>query len=163
VTGFLGLNQRNYPDSGCNFLDLYFLNFAVLSFDRAEYGLIQPNHYPAVIIDCTVSIRRSKQNCNVSRKRFPAGDCAVHYAPSNCDWSSRYNDTSADAAVESLNVAVTQTLDLVVPCGHIKKHEYPARFSGMKRKVIFIGGTSSLRPTVSTTDSLLPEISYNRH
>jgi hypothetical protein len=36
ITCFLGLNQHNYPDSGCNLLDLDFLNFADLSFDHAE-------------------------------------------------------------------------------------------------------------------------------
>jgi hypothetical protein len=31
-----------------------------------------------------------------------------------------------NAAVDRLNVAVTQAIDLAVPRGHIKKHKYPA-------------------------------------
>jgi hypothetical protein len=46
------------------------------------------------------------------------------------DWSSLYNETSVDAAVYILNVAVTQAIDLAVPSGHIKKHKYPNWFSG---------------------------------
>jgi hypothetical protein len=99
---------------------------------------MQPNHFhPPFVIDCTMSVRRSKQNCNVSHKRVPAGEYAVQYnALSNCDWPSLYNDTSADAAIERLNVAVSQTLDLAVPCGQIKKHKYPAWFSGKLKAFI---------------------------
>jgi hypothetical protein len=72
-------------------------------------------------------VRRSKQNCNISYKRFSAGDYALLYnAVSNYDRSSLYNETSVDAAVDRLNVAATQAIDLAVPSGQIKKHKYPA-------------------------------------
>jgi hypothetical protein len=72
-------------------------------------------------------VRRSKQNCNISYKRSSARNHAVLYnALSNYDWSSLYNETSVDAAIDRLNVAVTQAIDLAVPSGHIKKHKYHA-------------------------------------
>jgi hypothetical protein len=48
---------------------------------------------------------------------------------STYDWSSLYNETSVDAAADRLNVAVTQAIDLAVPSGYSKKHNYPAWFS----------------------------------
>jgi hypothetical protein len=49
---------------------------------------------------------------------------------STYDRTSLCNEISDDAAVDRLNVAVTQTIDLAVPSGYIKKHKYPAWFSG---------------------------------
>jgi hypothetical protein len=74
ATCFLGLNQRNYPNSGCNFLDLvFFLNFDDLSF---VYCIVRPdNFHPPFIIHCTMPVRRSK---NIS----------------TYGWSSLYNETS---------------------------------------------------------------------
>jgi hypothetical protein len=36
-----------------------------------------------------------------------------------------YNDTTVDAAVDGLNITVTQARDLTLPSGYIKKHKYP--------------------------------------
>jgi hypothetical protein len=44
-------------------------------------------------------------------------------------WSSLYNETSAEAAVYRLNVAVTEAIDLAVPSGYIRKHKYPTEFT----------------------------------
>jgi hypothetical protein len=87
ATCFLGLNQHNYSDSDSNLLDLVFSNFADLSFDHPEYGLVQPDHFHSpFVIGCTTPVVRSKQNCNISHKRFSAGDFAVLYnALSNYD------------------------------------------------------------------------------
>jgi hypothetical protein len=52
----------------------------------------------------------------------------LYNALSSYDWSSPYNETPDDAAVDRLNVAVIQ--DVAVHSGHIKKHKYPPRFSG---------------------------------
>jgi hypothetical protein len=71
-------------------------------------------------------VRRSTQNCNISYKRFPAGDYAALYNTlSTCDWSSLYNKISVDVSVGRLNVVATQTTDLAVPSGHSKRHKYP--------------------------------------
>jgi hypothetical protein len=96
-------------------------NFADLSVDHAEYGSVQPDHFhPPFIIDCAMPLRRFKQNCNISYKRHSAGNYAVLYnVLSNYDWSSLYNETSVDAAVDRLNVAVTQAIHLAVPSGYI--------------------------------------------
>jgi hypothetical protein len=76
-------------------------------------------------------VRRCKQNFNISYKSFSAGDYAVLYnVMSTYDWFSVYNETSADAAFDRLNIAVTRAIDLAVPSGYIKKHTYPAWFSG---------------------------------
>jgi hypothetical protein len=37
------------------------------------------------------------------------------------DWYSLYNKTSADAAINRLNAALTETIDLAVHSGNIKK------------------------------------------
>jgi hypothetical protein len=90
-----------------------------------------------------MSGRGYKLNFNISYKRFSTVDYAVLYnALSICDWSSLHNERSLDAAVDRLNVAVTQATDLAVPCGYIKKHKYTAYFSGklkayIKRKNYF--------------------------
>jgi hypothetical protein len=64
---FLGLNQHDYSDSGSNLLDLVFSNVAGLSVDHPKYGLDEPDHFhPPFIIDFTMTVRRSKQNCNIS-------------------------------------------------------------------------------------------------
>jgi hypothetical protein len=60
----------------------------------------------------------------------------LYNALSNYDCSSLYNETSVYAAVDRLNVVVTQALDLAVPSGHIKKHKYSAWFSGKLKTYI---------------------------
>jgi hypothetical protein len=55
---------------------------------------------------------------------------------STYDWSSLYDEISADAAVDRLSVVVTQATDLATPSGHIKKHKYPAWFSGKLKAYI---------------------------
>lgn len=94
INYFLGLNQHNYADIGSNLLDLVFSNFADLSVDHVEYGLVQPDHFnPQCQFDFL--------NCNISYKRFSPGDYAVLYnALSNYDWSSLYNETAVDAIVD---------------------------------------------------------------
>jgi hypothetical protein len=68
--------------------------------------------------------------CNVFYKRFSAGGYAVLCsALSKYDWFSLYNETSVAAAVDRLNAAVTQAIDLAVLSGHIKKHKYCTWFS----------------------------------
>jgi hypothetical protein len=107
---FPRFKSSNYPDKRSNLLDLVFFpsNFVVLSVDRAEYGLVEPNHFhPSFIIDCAMPVQRYKENFNISYKRFSAGDCAVLYnSLSTYDWSSLYNETSVDAAVDRLNAVV---------------------------------------------------------
>jgi hypothetical protein len=56
------------------------------------------------------------KNSYISYKRYSARDyAAIYNALLNFDWSSLYNETSVDAAVDWLNVAVTQAVDLAVP------------------------------------------------
>jgi hypothetical protein len=52
----------------------------------------------------------------------------LHNALSNYDWSSLHNEISVDAAVDRLNVAVTQAIDLAVPYGDIKNTNIPHCF-----------------------------------
>jgi hypothetical protein len=119
ATCFLGLNRHSYPDNGSNLLDIVFFSsdFAVLSVNHAEYGLLEPDHFhPPFIIDVAMSIRRCKQNSNISYKGISAGYYAVLYnALSASDWASLYNESSVDAAV-----AVTQAIGSAVPSGYIK-------------------------------------------
>jgi hypothetical protein len=50
-----------------------------------------------------------------------AGDYALlHNALSAYDWSSLYNKTSVDAAVERLSVVATEAINSPLPCGHIE-------------------------------------------
>jgi hypothetical protein len=62
-TCFLGLNQHNYPDNGCNLLDLvFFSNFADLSVDHPEHGPVPPDHFHNFITDCAMPVRRYKKS-----------------------------------------------------------------------------------------------------
>jgi hypothetical protein len=45
----------------------------------------------------------------------------LYNALSTYDWTLLYNEISVDAAVDRLNHAVTQAIDLAVPYGYIKK------------------------------------------
>jgi hypothetical protein len=116
ATCFLGLSQHNYCDSGSNLLELVFSNFADLTVDHPANGVVQPdNFHPPFIIDCIMPVRRIKQNCNILHKRFSAGNYAVLYnALYNYDWSSLYNETSVDSAVDRLNFAVTQAINILI-------------------------------------------------
>jgi hypothetical protein len=57
-------------------------------------------------------------------------------ALSKYDWFSLCNETSVDAALDRLNAAVTQAIDLAVPSRHIKERRCTAWFSG-KLKAYF--------------------------
>jgi hypothetical protein len=102
--------------------------------------------------------RRNNQNCNISYKRFLAGDCALLYnALFTDDWSPLYNESSVDAAVDRSNVAIMQAMNLAVLSGRILKHKYLACFSSrlkayIRRKTISTNVTRTLRRTVSMTD-----------
>jgi hypothetical protein len=48
---------------------------------------------------------------------------------STYDWSSLYNETSVDAVVDRLTVAVTQTIEKAIPTGCIKRCKFPIWFS----------------------------------
>jgi hypothetical protein len=60
----------------------------------------------------------------------------LYNALSTYDWSSLYNEASVDTAVARLNAVVTQATDLAPPSGYIKKHKYPAWFSGKLKACI---------------------------
>jgi hypothetical protein len=49
------------------------------------------------------------------------------------DRSALCNETSVDAAVDRLNAAVAQAINLAVPSGCVTKHKYPIWFSGRLR------------------------------
>jgi hypothetical protein len=54
----------------------------------------------------------------------------LYSALSVYDWSSLYKKTSPDAAVDTLNIAVTENKKLALPSVYIKKYKNPNRFSG---------------------------------
>jgi hypothetical protein len=95
-------------------LDFFFKLFADLSVDHAEYGLLQPDHSRHFIADCAMTVPPYKQNFNIPYKRFSSEDYSVlHTVLSTHYWSSLYNEISVDAAIDRLNVAVTQAIDLI--------------------------------------------------
>jgi hypothetical protein len=110
-------------------------HLADLSVYYEEYGLFHPDDlHPPLITDCAMPVQRFTQHFEVSYQIFSAGDYAVLYiAVSTYVWSSLYSETSVDAAVDGLSVAVTQAIDSAVSFGHIKKHKYPACISGKLR------------------------------
>jgi hypothetical protein len=66
ATCFLGLNQHNYPDNGRNLLDLVFFfspNFADLSVDHAEHGLVQPDRFHPPWVTDSAMLFRSYKKC----------------------------------------------------------------------------------------------------
>jgi hypothetical protein len=73
-------------------------------------------------------VGRSEQNFNIYYKIFSARDYALLCnALCTYDWSSLYIETFVDAAVDRLNVAVTQATDFAVPSGQINKTNYVYR------------------------------------
>jgi hypothetical protein len=61
------------------------------------------------------------KNSYISYKRLSAGDYPVIYnVLTNYDWSSLCNKIPVEAAVDLLNLAVTQAIDLAVPCSKVK-------------------------------------------
>jgi hypothetical protein len=55
ATCLLGLNQHNLSVSGGNFLDLVFSNFAGLSLDHVQHGLVHSDPFhPPFIIECSL-------------------------------------------------------------------------------------------------------------
>jgi hypothetical protein len=120
---YLGLNQHNHSVSGFNLLELVFDNFVDISLDYVEHGLVHPDPFhPRFIIDCTIQRWRNNQNCNTPYKRYSAGDYALLYnALFTYDWSALYIETSVDAAVDRLDVAVAQAIILAVPSGCVTK------------------------------------------
>jgi hypothetical protein len=86
----------------------------------------------------------------------------LYNALSNYDWSSLYNETSVDAAVDRLNFAVIQAIDLAVPSGHIKKHKYPAWCSGKLKAYIKNKNYFYRRYKKYKTDCFYDKFSYYR-
>jgi hypothetical protein len=73
-----------------------------------------------------------------------------------------YSETSVDAAIDRLNFAVTQAIDLAVPSGHIKKHKYPDRFSGKLKTYIKKKNYFHRRYKKYKTDCFYDKFSYYR-
>ncbi|PNF19791.1 hypothetical protein B7P43_G14658 [Cryptotermes secundus] len=141
---YLGFSQYNHPVNGLNLLDLVFSNFGNFSLISVDQGLVHPDPFhPPFIIDCKIPLRQSNQNFSTPCKLYSAGDYALLYnALFTYDWSALYNETSVDAAVDQLNIAVMQAINLAVPSGWVKKRKYPIWFSGrliayVKRKNYF--------------------------
>jgi hypothetical protein len=53
----------------------------------------------------------------------------VHNTLLSYDWSSLYNESSVDYAVDMLNATLMKSVNLAVPVGRVSKHKYPAWFS----------------------------------
>lgn len=53
----------------------------------------------------------------------------LYNALSTYEWSSIYNGTFVDAAIDRLNVAARQAMDLAITAGHIKTHKCHIWFS----------------------------------
>jgi hypothetical protein len=132
------LNQQNHPVKGSSLLDLVFSNFVDISFDYVDHGLVHPDPFhPLLNIYCKILLRRNNQNFNTPYNRYSAGDYVLHYNTLlTYDWSALYNETSVDAAVDRLKAAVTQAMNLAVPCGCVTKYKYAIWFSGRLRSYI---------------------------
>jgi hypothetical protein len=106
----------------------FFSKFADESDYHAECGPVQPDHFQSRFnTECATPLRCYKQHFNKSCKIY-AGNYAVLYnALSAYDSSSLYNETSFDATVDRINA---------VPSEYIKKHTYPASFSGKLKDYI---------------------------
>jgi predicted Holliday junction resolvase-like endonuclease len=79
-----------------------------------------------VVVDCTIPLRRNNRNFNTPYKRYSAGDYVLLYNTQlTCDRSALYIETAVDAAVDRLNAAVAQAINLAVPSGCVTKHKIP--------------------------------------
>jgi hypothetical protein len=65
----------------------------------------------------------TKKEFNISYKRFCARVYTVLYnALSAYSWPSLSNETSVEAAIDRLNIDVTQATDIIAPSRPIKSH-----------------------------------------
>jgi hypothetical protein len=124
------LNQHNYLENSSNLLELVSSNFADLSFEHTEYGLLQPEHFhPPPIIDCTMPVQRCKQNVKFFTGEFFCGEYAMLYNAcllvtglyciTKCLLMLPLTGKCCCNVSHSLAVPSG-------PSGYIKKHKYPA-------------------------------------
>jgi hypothetical protein len=107
------------------------MNLLLSTFQVFRLVLVFNRTITILILLLIVPIRRSKQTVNITFKRHSASDHLLLYvALSNYDLDPLYKETSVDAAVDRLNAAVTEAMDLAVPFGLIKRKKYPSWFSG---------------------------------
>ena len=160
----LGLIQYNHSVGDRNLLDLVFSNFANISLEHVDYGLVQSDHFhPPFIIDCSLSHWRNNLNSVSAYRRFPAGDYELLYNTLlSYDWSSLLNVSSVDAAVDMLNDAVTHAINVAIPTGTISKHKYPVWFSGRLKAYIRKKNYFYRRYKKLKTDCLYENFSYYR-
>jgi hypothetical protein len=89
--------------------------------------MVKPDllHRP-MVIDIDLRTDKSTHNIEHSYRKFADGHYnKLHNILSNYDWSQVYNNTSVDAAVDSLNAAVHYAIDQSISRGIIRKTKYP--------------------------------------
>jgi hypothetical protein len=93
--------------------------------------LVHPDVYhPLFVTELKVPSRRSNLLSNISFRRHSSGDYLMLYnTVSTYVWSSVYNETPVDAAVDRLIVAVTHAIAASVPTGCTKECIFPVWFS----------------------------------
>jgi hypothetical protein len=117
--------------TAANFLTLFlqiFLIFRLTVLNTTKFSLIN-----SIILSLSVQCHFDVINYFLKRSlnRYSFWDYAVIYNYlSSYYLSSLYKETSVDAAIGRLNVAVTLAIDLGLPSGYLKKHKDPAWVSG---------------------------------
>jgi hypothetical protein len=125
-TYLLGLSQHNYSRNNGNLLDLIFSNITDFSINFDVQSLVHPDVYhPPFVTELQLPTRRSNMFSSIS----PGDYLMLHNTLSTYDWSPFYNETSVDAAVDGLTVAVTHAIAKSVPTGRTNRCKFPVWFS----------------------------------
>jgi hypothetical protein len=130
-TCLLGLFQYNYSRNNGNLLDLIFSNVTDFSINYDVHCLVHPDVYhPPFVTELKLPTRTSNMLSSISFRKYYSGDYLTLYNTlSTYDWSSVYNETSVDAAVDRLTVPVTHAIAMSVPTGYTNRCKFPVRFS----------------------------------
>jgi hypothetical protein len=137
-TCLLSLSQHNYSSNNGNLLDLIFSNVADFSVNYGVHSLVHPDVYhPPFVTELKLPTRRSNMLSGISFRKYSSGDYLMLYDTlSTYDWSSVYNETSVDAAVDRLTVAVTHAIAMSVPTGCTNRCKFPVWFSSELKSYI---------------------------
>jgi hypothetical protein len=126
-TCLLGLSQHNYSSNNGNLLDLIFSNVTDFSIN---YDVHPDVYHPPFVTELKLPTRRSNMLSSISCRKYSSGDYLMLYnALSTYDWSSVYNESSVDAAIDRLSVGVTLAIAMSVPTGCTNRCKFPVWFS----------------------------------
>jgi hypothetical protein len=130
-TFLLQLRQCVEAVDSLNLLDIVFTNFTDLKSVPPDSGLVTPDTYhPSLNIDVLLPHVNNNLNSEFGYRIFAAGNYTLLYnILSTYDWSSVYETSSVDVAVQSLNAAVQDAMEQAIPHGYSCQSKFLPWFS----------------------------------